>query len=126
MDTIFEVFHFVHFNIGLHGILNENARPRVSRISGFRGGAAIAPGEEAVALQALVLSFEYETRAFSKVDVAVNFKVYFLGLRKRQGNAATKTRGFVIGATAGATAISVLAPNWLAKRVAALEPADEQ
>ncbi|MDR3655665.1 MAG: cation-translocating P-type ATPase [Mycobacterium sp.] len=32
----------------------------------------------------------------------------------------------VIGATAGATAISVLAPNWLAKRVAALEPADEQ
>ncbi len=28
----------------------------------------------------------------------------------------------VIGATAGATAVSVLAPNWLAKRVAAIEP----
>lgn len=28
----------------------------------------------------------------------------------------------VIGSTAGATAVSVLAPNWLAKRVAALEP----
>ncbi|ORW18740.1 cation-translocating P-type ATPase [Mycobacterium palustre] len=28
----------------------------------------------------------------------------------------------VIGATAGATAVSVLAPNWLAKRVEALEP----
>ncbi len=28
----------------------------------------------------------------------------------------------VIGATAGTTAVSVLAPNWLAKRVAALEP----
>ncbi len=28
----------------------------------------------------------------------------------------------VIGATAGATAVSVLAPNWLAKRVTALEP----
>jgi cation-transporting ATPase I len=28
----------------------------------------------------------------------------------------------VIGATAGATAVFVLAPNWLAKRVAALEP----
>ncbi len=28
----------------------------------------------------------------------------------------------VIGATAGATAVSALAPNWLAKRVAALEP----
>ena len=28
----------------------------------------------------------------------------------------------VIGATAGATAVSVLAPNWLTKRVAALEP----
>lgn len=28
----------------------------------------------------------------------------------------------VIGATAGATAVSVLAPNWLARRVAALEP----
>ncbi|WP_156686065.1 cation-translocating P-type ATPase [Mycobacterium sp. Marseille-P9652] len=30
----------------------------------------------------------------------------------------------VIGATAGATAVSVLAPNWLASRVAALEPAE--
>jgi cation-transporting ATPase I len=27
----------------------------------------------------------------------------------------------VLGATGGATAISVLAPNWLAKRIAALE-----
>ncbi|MGB8387617.1 HAD-IC family P-type ATPase [Mycobacterium sp.] len=34
--------------------------------------------------------------------------------------------GGVIGATAGATAVSVLAPNWLAKRVAALEPAQNQ
>jgi len=33
--------------------------------------------------------------------------------------------GGVLSATAGATAISVLAPNWLAKRVAALEPGDE-
>jgi len=33
--------------------------------------------------------------------------------------------GGVLSATAGVTAISVLAPNWLAKRVAALEPADE-
>lgn len=32
----------------------------------------------------------------------------------------------VIGATAGATAVFVLAPNWLAKRVAALEPKEEQ
>jgi cation-transporting P-type ATPase I len=32
----------------------------------------------------------------------------------------------VIGATAGATAISALAPNWLAGRVAALEPAQQQ
>ncbi|HTX96772.1 MAG TPA: cation-translocating P-type ATPase [Mycobacterium sp.] len=32
----------------------------------------------------------------------------------------------VIGATAGATAISVLAPNWLAKQVAALEPKHKQ
>lgn len=31
----------------------------------------------------------------------------------------------VISATAGATAVSVLAPNWLAKRVAALEPKQE-
>lgn len=31
----------------------------------------------------------------------------------------------VIGATAGATAVSVLAPNWLAKRVEALEPKQE-
>ena len=28
----------------------------------------------------------------------------------------------VIGATAGATVVSVLAPNWLGKQVAALEP----
>ncbi|MGO9382808.1 MAG: HAD-IC family P-type ATPase [Mycobacterium sp.] len=32
----------------------------------------------------------------------------------------------VISATAGATAVSVLAPNWLAKRVAALEPKEDQ
>jgi cation-transporting P-type ATPase I len=32
----------------------------------------------------------------------------------------------VVGATAGATAVSVLAPNWLANRVAALEPKDKQ
>ncbi|MDT5255510.1 MAG: cation-transporting P-type ATPase, partial [Mycobacterium sp.] len=31
----------------------------------------------------------------------------------------------VLGATGGATAISALAPNWLAKRVAALEPEEE-
>ncbi|OIN78693.1 cation-translocating P-type ATPase [Mycobacterium malmoense] len=31
----------------------------------------------------------------------------------------------VISATAGATAVSVLAPNWLAKRVAAMEPKQE-
>ncbi len=31
----------------------------------------------------------------------------------------------VLGSTAGATAISALAPNWLAKQVAALEPGDE-
>ena len=34
--------------------------------------------------------------------------------------------GGVLSATAGATAVSMLAPNWLSKRVAALEPPDEQ
>src|SRR6202012_605757 len=32
----------------------------------------------------------------------------------------------VLGATGGATAVSALAPNWLANRVAALEPKQEQ
>ncbi|WP_131806010.1 cation-translocating P-type ATPase, partial [Mycobacterium alsense] len=32
----------------------------------------------------------------------------------------------VIGSTAGATAVSVLAPNWLANRVAALEPKEDE
>lgn len=32
----------------------------------------------------------------------------------------------VIGSTAGATAVSVLAPNWLANRVAALEPEEDE
>ncbi len=34
--------------------------------------------------------------------------------------------GGVLSATAGATAVSMLAPNWLSKRVAALEPPNEQ